>query len=77
MNKEDAIFYAILKMGHQCPQAIIPDPNPLWISKKIESAWLVQIEHAHNDLGKDGEYTFWYQIVDDPKKAEQGMQART
>ena len=70
MEKADAVFYALLKMGNQCPQAITPHPNPL--SKKIESTWLVEVEHAHNDLGKHGDYTFWYKIVDDPKRAEWG-----
>jgi len=67
LNKDDAIFYALLRMGHECAHAIIPHPNPL--SKKIESGWLIEVEHGHNDLGKHGQYTFCYKIVDDPETA--------
>ena len=74
LEKDDAVFYALLKMGHQCPQALTPHPNSL--SKKIGNAWLVEVEHDHNDLGKHGKYTFWYKIVDDPKKAEWGCRQR-
>lgn len=70
MEKADAVFYALMKMGNQCPLAITPHPNPL--SKKTDCIWLVEVEHSHNDLGKHGDYTFWYKIVDDPKKAEWG-----
>ena len=70
MEKDDAIFYALHKMGHQCPQAIMTHPNPL--TKRVESTWLVEVEHDHNDLGKHGDYTFWYKITDDPKNAEWG-----
>ena len=59
-----------LNPGHRVAQALTPHPNPL--SKKIGNAWLVEVEHGHNDLGKHGNYTFWYKIVDDPKKAEWG-----
>ncbi|MGD0175404.1 MAG: hypothetical protein ABSC50_01080 [Candidatus Bathyarchaeia archaeon] len=67
MEKDDAIFYALLRMGHECTHAIIPHPNPL--SKKIENEWLIEVEHDHNDLGKHGQYTFCYKIRDDPKTA--------
>ncbi len=59
MEKDDAIFYALLRMGHKCTHAIIPHPNPL--SKKIENTWLIEVEHGHNDLGKHGQYTFCYE----------------
>jgi hypothetical protein len=56
-----------LKWG-ECTDAIVPHPDPL--SKKIGDTWLVEVEHGHNDLGKHGQYTFWYKIGVDPKKAE-------
>jgi hypothetical protein len=68
LEKDDAVFYALLRMGHECPRAIVLHPNPL--AKKTENVWLVEVEHSHNDLGKHGQYTFWYKIVDDPEKAE-------
>jgi len=70
LEKNDAVFYALLKMGHECTHAIVPHPNPL--SKKIKDTWVVEVEHDHNDLGKHGQYTFWYKIVEDPKRAEWG-----
>jgi hypothetical protein len=67
LEKDDAIFYALLRMGHECTQAIISHPNPL--SKKNENEWLIEVEHGHNDLGKHGQYTFCYKTRDDPNTA--------
>jgi hypothetical protein len=55
LEKDDAVFYALLKMGHECTHAIVPHPNPL--SQKMGNTWPVEVEHDHNDLGKHGDYT--------------------
>jgi len=49
LEKDDAIFYAFLRMGHECTHAIIPDPDPL--SKRIENEWLIEVEHGQPSRG--------------------------
>ena len=60
------VFYALWSRAMSVLAAIIPHPNPL---SKIENAWLIEVEHGHNDLGKHGQYTFCFKIVDNPKTA--------
>ena len=49
LEKDDAVFYTLLRMGHECPHAIVPHPNPL--TKKAGNVWLVEAEHTIMTLG--------------------------
>ncbi len=71
MDEQDAVFYATLKMGQTCDRAIF-EKSPKALSKKIGDTWVIQIEHCHKDLDRTGNFTFWYKLENEPKKAKFG-----
>ena len=70
MDKDEALFYALLKFGRLCPDALfIGKPAPD-IEKK-EGQWVVKIKHYHDVSGKHAiQHTYWYRVRESRDDAE-------
>lgn len=72
MDKDDAVFYALLKFGRVCPDASFVG-RPKAETEQRQGLWIVKVRHYHNVLGKQGkEHTFRYWIKVNKDEAEFG-----
>jgi len=70
LDKDEALFYALLKFGRLCPDAsFVGKPTPE-IEQK-DGRWVVKINHYHNVSGKQAtQHTYWYRIIENRDDAE-------
>ena len=70
LDKDEALFYALLKFGRLCPDALFKEkPNPE-IEEK-QGWWMVRVTHYHDVSGKHAvEHTYWYRIRESRDDAE-------
>jgi hypothetical protein len=70
LNSDDAKYFAALKMGRVCPNALFMNNKFDIKSAQHGSGWLVTIKHYHPDKKPATEYVFSCTIEDSPKNAE-------
>ena len=70
MDEDEALFYAILKLGRLCPDALfMGKPRPE--IEQEEGCWVVKVRHYHNVSGKQAiEHIYWYKIRENVDDAE-------
>jgi hypothetical protein len=70
LDKDEALFYALLKFGRLCPDAMFMDKPRPEIEEKT-GQWVVKIKHYHNVSGKHAiQHTYWYKINENRDDAE-------
>jgi hypothetical protein len=70
LDKDEALFFALMKFGRLCPDALFMGKPKPEIEQK-EGRWMVKVRHYHDVSGKQAvEHTYWYRIRENKDDAE-------